>query len=59
MKVTELHIHMVLSIVLMVVMMVRTFQSVTETRVCDLCHEKVTKQLITTTWMNFAVQGGF
>lgn len=49
MKVTELHIHMVLSIVLMVVMMVRTFQSVTETRVWDLCHEKVTKQLITTT----------
>ena len=28
----------VLSIVLMVVMMVRTFQSVTETRVSDLCH---------------------
>ena len=49
MKVTELHIHVVLSIVLMVVMTVRTFQSVTETRVCDLCHEKVTKQLITTT----------
>ena len=49
MKVTELHIHMVLSVVLMVVMMVRTIQSVTKTRLCDSCHEKVTMQLITTT----------
>lgn len=49
MKVTELHIHVVLSIMLMVVMVVRNFQTVIKTRVCDLCHEKVTKQLITTT----------
>ena len=49
MKATELHIHMILSIMLMVVMVVRTFQSVTKTRLCDSCHEKVTMQLITTT----------